>query len=190
MSLFPVNPMRNADRAKGPGIAPDARAPIGAPPFRRGHASPVSRSAIASKPSSPPTPFKPLARAFTNACAGIHQRLLAQGTRNPSYLGADRAEWVYMNEQTGEVGIRQLGCHTLLQIGEYASVCLVKPDGRIIYNGENLTEAHPELPRIHSALESLLDKVAADDLSRSNWNLSQRLPPWHPECPGHSMYVP
>ena len=129
-----------------------------------------------------PTPFKPLARALCAAGAGHHARLVEQGVGNPTYLGSDKGGWTYFNEKTGEIGIRNLNLgHGFLGLGDFGTTCLVKKDGRVIFNGETLAGNHPEAPGILSALETLLQKVSEDKLPRGSFIGGNTLqPPWDP----------
>lgn len=139
-----------------------------------------------------PTPFKPLARALCAAGAGHHARLVEQGVGNPTYLGSEKGGWTYFNELTGELGIHNLNLgHGLMGLGDFGTTCLVKKDGRIIFNGETLTRNHPEAPRILEALETLLQKISEDKLQRRSFIGGNTLPPlWDPMSLHFPDYVP
>ena len=138
-----------------------------------------------------PTPFKPLARALCAAGANHHAKLVERGTGNPTYLGSDKGGWTYFNEKTGEIGIRNLNLgHGFLGLSDFGTTCLVKKDGRVIFNGETLTGNHPEAPGILAALETLLQKVSEDKLPRGSFIGGNTLqPPWDPISLHFSDYV-
>ena len=142
-------------------------------------------------PALAPTPFKPLARALCAAGADHHARLVERGVGNPTYLGSDKGGWTYLNEKTGEIGIRNLDLgHGFLGLGDFGTTCLVKKDGRIIFNGETLTRNHPETPRILGALETLLQKVSEDKMPRGIFIGGNTLqPPWDPISLHFADYV-
>ncbi|MGJ7581954.1 hypothetical protein ACSFA3_17360 [Variovorax sp. RHLX14] len=138
-----------------------------------------------------PTPFKPLARALCAAGADHHARLVERGVGNPTYLGSDKGGWTYFNKANGELGICNLHLgHGILGLGDYGTTCIVKKDGRIIFNGETLTMNHPEAQNILAALDALLQKIASDDLPRGSIIGGNTLPPpWHPASIHFPEYV-
>lgn len=140
------------------------------------------RASLGRAQRAEPTPFKPLASTLCAASAGHHARLVEQGVGNPTYIGSDKGGWTYFNEKTGEIGIHNLNLgHGFLGLGDFGTTCLVKKDGRIIFNGETLTRNHPETPRILAALETLLQKISDDKLPRRSFiGGNTLLPPWDP----------
>lgn len=149
-------------------------------PPRVAHAQPVA-----------PTPFKALARAICNAGAKHHQRLVERGVGNPEYLGSDRGAWTYYDPDTKQVGITNFRLKdSFLGLDNYNNTLLAKEDGRLILNGETLTEDHPDTPRVLTELQGMLQKISEDNLPRRSFiGGNTLLPPWHPTSRCHGFYV-
>ena len=137
-----------------------------------------------------PTPLKPLATKLCEACAGLQDSLIKSGAKNPTHLGNDLGGVVFRNQANGEVGVRHLHVKSgFFNLKNFDTTCLVKSDGRVIFNGKTLTEGDPELPGIKKALESILEQVSSNTLRRSSVISYANDEPWNPKSLGFEDYV-
>lgn len=193
----------------------DANAPTRAQPFSRqptaaevlssGLATGTAHAAAANAAGQ--TPFKELAGTLCDAGDKLRLQLEKSGVKNPPYLGSYWGSAIFSNPAKSEVVVRNLRVRTglldsqkvgndsqvpkdkLLNIQNFGNLCQVKKDGRIIFDGETLTKAHPDHARVLKALDDILNKVSSGNLNRFGFLHSERDLPWLTDAPDHSKYV-
>ena len=176
----------NTDTAKDPTVETQAR------PFSRLSTSGTAATSKVAAAAFDPTPFKAFATKLCDAGAKHRERLEARGVKNSSYLGSDKGQWVYSNPDGDETIVRHLqvkpGFRNVLH--NFDNACIVKKDGRIIFDGEVLTKDHPQQAAVMKALEGILAKVSEDKLPRHSLiGGNTRHPMWDPKSPDHHKYV-
>ena len=181
-----LNPNLHTDAAKAAPVRTQAA------PFSRASTAAATASAKVTSAAVDPTPFKAFATKFCEAGAKHRERLEARGVKNPSYLGSDGGQWAYSNPDGDEMIVRHVQVKPgLLHVFEnFDNNCIVKKDGRIIFNGETLTKDHPQQAEVMKALEGVLTKISEDNLPRHSLiGGNTRHPMWDPKSPNHSDYV-
>ena len=176
----------NTDTAK------DATVKTQAGPFSRLSTSATAATAKVATAAFDPTPFKAFATKLCDAGAKHREKLEARGVKNSSYLGSDRGMWVYANPENKEMLVKHLQVKPGLRniLDNFDNTCIVKKDGRIIFNGESLTKDHPQQAEVMKALESVLTKVSEDSLPRNSLiGGNTRHPMWDPKSSDHDDYV-
>ncbi|MGJ7581955.1 hypothetical protein ACSFA3_17365 [Variovorax sp. RHLX14] len=165
----------------------------------------TNRAEVTTAAKKPP--FSALATELCGAGDKLRLQLDKNGVKNPSYLGSYWGSTVHSNPANSEVVVRHLRVKTglldrstggkdalvqkdkSLNLQNFDNMCQVKKDGRIIFNGETLTTAHPDHVRVLEALDAVLNKVSNDKLNRFGFVHSARDLPWLPGSQGHSKYV-
>lgn len=183
----PINrPNPSIDAAK------DATAKTQAGPFSRLSTGAATATAKVATATAEPTPFKAFATKLCDAGAEHRQRLDARGVRHSSYLGSDKGTFVYSNPSNGEMVLRhvQVKPGILNLLHNFDNACIVKKDGRILFDGEVLTKEHPQHADVMKALEGVLAKISDDTLPRHSLiGGNMRHPMWDPKSSDHDKYV-
>ena len=163
-----------------------------AAPFSRASTAAATASTKVTSAAVDPTPFKAFATKLCDAGAKHRERLEARGVKNSCYLGSDKGQWVYSNPDGDETIVRhlqvKLGFRNVLH--NFDNACIVRKDGRIIFDGEVLTKDHPQQAAVMKALEGILATVSEDKLPRHSLiGGNTRHPMWDPKSPDHHKYV-
>lgn len=138
-----------------------------------------------------PAPPRPLATALCQTCAGLRQQLESGRATHPTYVGSHHGSWIYSDPETGQAGVRNLDLDRGPGLADFGSTCLLKPDGRIVFNGETLTAGHPDLPDVEKALGELLRAASRGGMKREGVVAGKPLqPPWDPGARTHPHFVP
>lgn len=186
-------------------VQPFSRQPTAAEVLSSGLATGAAHEAAAN--AAEQTPFKAFAAKVCDAGEKLRLQLEKNGVKNPAYLGSNWGSTVLSNPANGEVVVRNLRVRTgifdhqkvgndspaqkdkLLNIQNFGNLCQVKKDGRIIFDGETLTKAHPDHARVLKALDDILNKVSGNTLNRFGFLHSSRDAPWLTDALDHSKYV-
>ena len=186
-------------------VQPFSRQPTAAEVLSSGLATSTAHAAATNAAGQ--TPFKAFAAKVCDAGDKLRLQLEKSGVRNPNYLGSNWGGAVLSNPANSEVVVRNLRVKTglfdhqkvgsdspvqkdkLLNIQNFGNLCQVKKDGRIVFDGETLTKAHPDHARVLEALDDILNKVSSNTLNRFGFLHSSRDLPWLTDAPDHSKYV-
>jgi hypothetical protein len=150
-----------------------------------------------SQPAEP-TPFMKLAQEMCTAGNTRYTRLKNHFHANPQYLGSANGADVFFNKDTQEIAVHDLNMKTglrafaeIFNINKEETTCVIKPDGRMYFNGQILTPDHPQAQEI---VESL-DKVCVDIHNYHNGLRPNKMtsllvkPAWDPASKHHQHYV-